>query len=112
MNKRGDDADISFLDNVDRPYKSETYFGKSGNQVDENASFCKVLVVGKWEKYFVWMWRNELYDPYGSDILKRDRVQAKLSVVSKETFVQYLRYLKTKNKLYFTRARRLNMEPK
>lgn len=110
-NKRGDNENIDFLDIPDRPYRSETFFGKGGNAVDEAQSFCKIIVVGKWEKFFIWFWRDNPIDPYGAINFKRDDLlHAKLKQVPKESFKHYLRYLKTKNKLYYFRSNRLYLE--
>lgn len=107
MNKRLDDADLSGLDIPERPYRSESYYGKGGNLVDENAGLAKVLIVGKWEKFFIWFWRNDLFDPYGPDILRKSQQElAKFKIVQKETFELYVKYLKTKNKLFLVQARR------
>lgn len=106
-----DDEDISHLNLPEKPYRSETFYGKGGNIVDENASLGKVLVVGKWEKFFIWFWRGEIFDPYGSDLLRKSQQEsAKFKQVPKEVFNLYLQYLKTKNRIYFTRARRILME--
>lgn len=111
MNKRLDNADISELNIPEVPFRYETFYGKGGNIVDENSSLVKVFVQGKWEKYFVWFWRGELFDPYGTDILRKSQQEsAKFKVVKKEVFELYMKYLKSKNRIFFTRARRLNME--
>jgi hypothetical protein len=106
-----DDADLSDLELPERPYKSETFYGKNGIIVDEQAALIKVLIVGKWEKFFIWFWRGELFDPYGPDILRKSQqTSAKFKPVPKEVFELYLKYLKSKNRIFFTRARRLAME--
>lgn len=108
-----DDADLSGLNIPDRLYRSETFYGKNGILVDEQSALVKVLVVGKWEKFFVWFWRGELFDPYGPDLLRKTQQEsAKFKPISKEAFELYVKYLKTKNRLFFTRARRLAMGEK
>jgi len=111
--KRHDNEDLTGMDIPAPPYRSETYFGKGGNSVaDENSAFSKITTVGKWDVYFIWFWRGVLFDPYnGTDILRRSQeTQAKFKKVDKETFELYMRYLKTKNMLYLTRARRKALE--
>lgn len=111
--KRGDNVSLDELNLPPAPYRNEVFFGKGGNIVDEASAFVKVLTVGKWEVYFIWFWRNILFDPYGSDILKRTQGEhAKLKKVSKETYDLYIKYLKTKNSIYLTKARRMAMESK
>lgn len=109
--KRMDDADLSGLDIPERPYKSESFYGKGANQVDESSALAKILIIGQWEKFFIWFWRGELFDPYGSDILRKTQQEsAKFKPISKDVFDNYMKYLKTKNRIYYTQARRLAME--
>jgi len=109
-NKRLDDADISGLDIPEKPFRSETFYGKGGNLVDESSSYVKVLTHGKWEKYFIWFWMGELFDPYGPYILRKSQQEsAKFKVVKVDVFELYMKYLKTKNRIYYTQARRLCM---
>ncbi len=92
--------------------KQETCFGLGGNIVDEHSALAKIVVVNsKSEHYFIWFWRGDLYDPYGPDILRKtQQFISKFKKVNKETFENYFRYLKTKNRLYLIRAKRSSME--
>jgi hypothetical protein len=109
--KRQDNVDISSLNIPEPPYRSEVFYGKGGNIVDESSAFAKQMTVGKWDVHFIWFWRGHLFNPYGSDILRRSQEElAKLKKVSKDTFDLYMKYLKTKNTLYLTRAARKAIE--
>lgn len=111
--KRQDNVDVSDLNIPEPPYRSEVFYGKGGNTVDESAAFVKVMTVGKWEVYFIWFWRGVLFDPYGSDILRRGQEGiAKFRKVNKETYEHYMKYLKSKNKVWLTRAKKHSMEVK
>lgn len=111
--KRGDNADLSGLNLPEQPYRSEVFYGKGGNIVDESAMLLKVMTVGKWEVYFAWFIRNVLYDPYGTELLRRTQQETvKTRKISKETYENYMKYLKTKNALYLNRARRSSLEIK
>jgi len=91
--------------------RQETCFGLGGNVVDETMALAKVIMINNNEYYLIWFWRGDLYDPYGPDILRRSQqFISKFKKVNKETFDNYFRYLKTKNRLYLTRAKRSSME--
>lgn len=91
--------------------KEETCFGLGGNIVEETSALAKIVMVNSNEHYFIWFWRGDLYDPYGPDILRRSQqFISKFKKVNKETFDNYFRYLKTKNRLYLTRAKRGSMK--
>lgn len=62
--------------------------------------------------YYIRMYRGELLDPHAIDknISTLNRAAFKEKKVSKNCFEGYIKYLKTKNRLYFTRSRRLSME--
>lgn len=108
-----DNEDLSGLNLPEKPYRSEVFYGKGGNMVDENSSYIKVLTVGKWEVYFIWFWRGHLFDPYGGDILRKGTSEfAKNKKVSKETYEAYMKYLKSKNNMWLNLARRKSMDAK
>jgi hypothetical protein len=84
-----------------------TFFGKGGNSVDEPEAFAKLVSYEKFDMYFVWFWKGDLYDPYGMDILRRSQnMLAKYVKVTRPVFESYIKYLKTKNKAFYTSARR------
>lgn len=47
-----------------------------------------------------------LYDPYGVDSTKRISIMFKEKPVDTKTFENYLKYLRSRNNLYMTRAQR------
>jgi|GEM_PF-3873600 len=88
-----------------------TFYGKSGNFVDESEAFAKTITYDTVTHYFVWIWKGDLYESYGHEILRRGQDNNAKSVkVSRKVFESYLKYLKTKNRIYLTTARRLKMQ--
>lgn len=62
--------------------------------------------------YFIKMYRGHLLDPHSNDkgiseIKRRAFVERR---VNSKCFDNYIKYLQTKNRTYFTRSRRLSME--
>lgn len=62
--------------------------------------------------YFIKMYRGQLLDPHSNDknisqMKRRAFVERR---VNAKCFDNYLKYLQTKNRTYFTRSRRLSME--
>ena len=87
--------------------RSEIFFGKGGNSVEESQSLAKITTVNGVDVYFIWLWQGLLFDPYGADILRKShQVSAKFTRVKKVVFENYIKYLKTKNRIYLTYARR------
>ena len=62
--------------------------------------------------YYIRMYRGELIDPHSIDknISTLNKAAFTEKKVSKDCFEGYIKYLKTKNRLYFTKSRRLSME--
>lgn len=87
------------------------FFDKNAKPTDnEKTGFAKevVCVLGDdmiSRQYFVLFDRGQIIDPFGIDSNKSTK-NTKYKKVSEDTFNNYLRYLKTKNSIYFTRARR------
>lgn len=81
----------------------EIYYGKGGNICDENECYAKILKTSNGEFYFVWTYRGSIFDPYGSEILRRsNRNLFKLTRVSRDCFDNYFKYLKSKNRIFYT----------
>lgn len=57
-------------------------------------------------KYYVLTYNNIPYDPYGTDSHREKKLRMSFRATTKQTFDDYISYLKTKNKLYMTRAQR------
>jgi hypothetical protein len=86
---------------------NEVCYGKGGNIVEESECFAKSVLVAEKEYYFIWAWRGDVFDPYGTDILRRSQsFSAKFVKVSKELFDNYIKYLKTKNRAFYHFCRR------
>ncbi len=100
---KNNDKDLrDFVENQEE----EIFFGKGGNQVDSSDCLAKILKTVHKEHYFVWVWRGDIFDPYGTDILMRAAFTAKFCKVNKDVFENYIKYLKTKNRAYYNYARR------
>lgn len=87
------------------------FYGLAGKIVDsEPRALAKVITKNSKEYFFVWFWRGDLYDPYGPDILRKSQqFMSKFMKVNKEVFDFYYKYLKTKNRIYLTRAKRMSL---
>lgn len=90
--------------------------GKSLPESDHTKSVAKMTFDKKrGEKtafYFIKMYRGHLVDPHSTDSLltasqKRSIVERRVNF---KCFDNYMKYLQTKNRTYFTRSRRLSME--
>lgn len=112
---RWENEDVSDL-NLPDPEKIETLFiGLNGENTTEDKAIAKcVQSSGGSSRFYVKYGRNELLDPYDADSsfasARRRTHLYKFKKVSKDTFDNYTKYLKNKNRLYFTKARRLAME--
>jgi hypothetical protein len=95
-----------------------TFFGKNGREVQNENAYAKSVIsyYGYNDSschYFIMTGRGELIDPYVVDYgISRNKISTmyKYKKVSEKAFESYLRYLKTKNRIHFTTARRLVME--
>jgi len=114
---RGENADVSGL-NLPHPQKSDVLFlGVKGEETEEKRALAKCVTSNQGYEdvsvqWFIRMNRGELIDPYGIDSGYNPKRLAtfKFKKVSKQSFDNYQKYLKCKNRLYFTKARRLAME--
>ncbi len=93
------------------------FYDKNGQVTrDETKSIAKICYDEKRGErtafYYIRMYRGELLDPHAIDknISPLNRAAFKEKKVNKSCFDGYVKYLKTKNRLYFTRSRRLSME--
>ena len=57
-------------------------------------------------KYKILSHNNILYDKKGADSHRESRIDLKLVNASKKTFENYIKYLQTGNKIYYTQAQR------
>ena len=112
---RWENEDISDL-NIPDPIHIETQFlDIYGKTTTEDGAIAKSTKGSDGsQKFYIKYGRNELLDPHNIDSSYADtRRQEHLYTfkeVSKQTFANYTKYLESKNKLYFTKARRFLME--
>lgn len=115
---RHENEDTSSLDIPDG-YKTDIRFlGEKKCEADADTALAKEVTT--WynlekhsTQYFIRVGRGEIIDPYGADYgYTKSKLSSmyKFKKVSKEAFEIYEHYLGNKNRLYFTKARRLVME--
>ena len=107
---RWENEDVSDLNLPDPEHVSRVYLGKSGESVEEKNAFAYTASTASYKSYHILYDRGEIINPYNDRFTKSSSVSRKFKKVSKECFDFYMKYLKTKNNLYFTRSRRLAME--
>ena len=114
---RGENADLSGINLPEPDTLDTTFLGLRGNATGEDMAFAKCVVTTSPDsqpssQWFIRMGRGEIIDPYEIDygVSKKKLSVLKFKKVSKEAFDNYKKYLECKNRLYFTRARRLVME--
>ena len=88
----------------------EIYIGKDGEESDETTAYIKIVYANEKEYYFAVSFKNDLIDPYEGFFTAPKRLMSKYKKISRSSYENYFRYLKSKNKIYLTRARRLFLE--
>ena len=112
---RWENEDVSGL-NVPEPERLETDFiDLNGKCVAEANAVAKAVKSSNGSTtYYIKYGRNELLDPHQTDSSyassRRQSHMYKFKKVSEKTFQSYAKYLESKNRLYFTKARRFLME--
>lgn len=107
---RWENEDISELNLPDPQTVERKFYGAKGIETEEKNAFASLANIGKSQSYYILYDRAEVVDAY-NDRLTRSLSQTRnLRKVSKKCFDFYMKYLKTKNTLYLTRARRTMME--
>ena len=112
---RWENEDVSNL-NVPNPISSqESFIGLHGKPTTEEHAITKSVVSSDGStRFYIKYGRGELLDPYQADssyTTSRSRANLyKFKKVSQEAFENYNKYLESKNRLFFTRARRSLME--
>jgi len=107
---RWENEDVSDLNLPDPQQVHKEYFGKSAASVQKKEGFVCRATVDQSESYYILYDRAEIIDAYNDRFTKSSSSTRRFKKVSKECFDFYMKYLKTRNGLYFTRARRLVME--
>ena len=114
---RHENEDISEL-NLPQQNTKICFFTAKGKKANENNALAKTVEPLNGDdlfskQFFIMYGRGEIIDPYSIDFgysQKKLSSMYKYKKVSEKAFVQYEKYLETKNRLYFTKARRLIME--
>ncbi len=107
---RWENEDVSDLNLPDPQQVDKQYFGKSADVVQEKEAFAYRATVDESRSYYVLYDRAEIIDAYNDRFTKSSSSTRRFKKVSEDCFDFYIKYLKTRNSLYFTRARRLVME--
>ena len=99
---------IKSADQIKTKQASEILFNKSGQNLDspKEKVYGKVIANNGKEHYYIRVHQSVPFDPMGTYAKREQYVESKLQNVSKSTFDFYMMYLKTKNTIYMTRARR------
>ena len=105
---RWEDEDVSNLDLPEPTEITRIYLDKNGNETEnESLGFAKISKDGDKSIYYLLYGRGEIVDPHHVDSNVRKRGSYyKFKKVDKEAFDSYAKFLNTKNRLYFTIARR------
>ncbi len=87
---------------------NEDNFNKNAQKIDgpNEKTYAKIIEKQGRSSYYIRVHQSVPLDPMGA-YGKRDKfVETKMKPVSKSTFDFYMLYLKTKNSIYMTKARR------
>jgi len=104
---RWENEDVSNLDLPDPTDIVRVYLDKNGSETEnESLGFAKISIDGDKSIYYILYGRGEIVDPHHVDYNVRKLSYYKFKKVDKEAFDSYVKFLKTKNRLYFTIARR------
>jgi|TARA_R110000824_G_scaffold143518_2_gene311215 hypothetical protein len=112
---RWENEDVSDL-NIPDPVKSVTKFiGLKGEEAEEEQGIAKsVISSDSSRRFYIKYGRGEILDPYQIDSSyagpRRQVTMYKFRRVPESAFDNYIKYLETKNRIFFTKARRILME--
>lgn len=113
---RWENEDVSDLDIPDPVSIEETFIDLNGDgAAEEKNAVAKSTKSSHGSlKFYIKYGRSELLDPHGTDSsytsARKQIHMYKFKRVSGEIFKNYTKYLKSKNRMYFTKARRFLME--
>jgi hypothetical protein len=113
-----DNEDLNHLNLPDATQTVVDFVDKAGNNCDEKVALAKTVTSNYGYdnvsvQYFIRYGRAELIDPHGVDSqVSTSRLSSlyKFKKVSEKAYKAYIKYLKSKNRIHFTTARRLIME--
>lgn len=111
---RWENEDTSNLNLPDEIKTVISFYDKNGQTSTEENAYAKHTstwsgLENTGERFYIKFNRGELVDPHSIDSNIKTAKLQKFKKVSKEAFDTYLNYLKTKNRLHFTKSRRLAM---
>tara|TARA_R110000822_G_scaffold165023_1_gene305593 strand:+ start:152 stop:487 length:336 start_codon:yes stop_codon:yes gene_type:complete len=108
---RGEKEDVSDLNLPEPQDVQKLYFGKHAEVSSETKeAFAYVGTVENSASHYILYDRGEIIDPYNDRFTRSSSTTRRFKKVSETCFNFYMKYLKTRNTLHFTRARRLVME--
>lgn len=112
---RWENEDVSDMNIPDPPTVTEVFIDLNGDEsLEKNAVAKSIKSSDNSLRYYIKYGRNELLDPHQADSSyassRRREHMYKFKKVSEKTFEMYEKYLKSKNRIYFTKARRFLME--
>lgn len=86
---------------------NESYIGIQGKEVEESEGIAKLVSNGDKNFYFVLLHNSALVDPYNEIFTMNKRRLSKYINVNEAVYKNYVLYLKTKQSIYYNRARRM-----
>lgn len=109
---RWENEDVSGLNLPDPVNIASVYLDKNGKETDtEQFAVAKVTTADDKKTYYIRYGRGEIIDPHHIDInFQRNDSYYKFKKVDQKAFDTYIKFLMTKNRLYFTMTRRIVME--
>ena len=108
---RWENADVSDLDLPPPDKIEEVFFGVGGETTVSDSAFAKTVTSNGGTAFYIKYGRGELIDPYNTDSFRSHSGPLfKFKKVCQKSFDAYITYLTSKNRWYFTQARRLTME--
>ena len=112
---RWENEDVSELNIPDPPTIKETFIDLNGKGTEEKNAVAKSTESCDGDvRFYIKYGRSELLDPHAADssyvAARKQAHMYKFKLVSEEAFENYTKYLKGKNRIYFTKARRFLME--
>lgn len=109
---RWENEDVSDLNLPDPINLVRVFFDKNAKEItNEDMAFAKKTTSDDKESYYIKYMRGDIIDPHHIDSGLRNTTYPKtFKKVNKQAFDSYIKFLQTKNRLYFTMARRIIME--
>ena len=105
------DHSMNYIESNDgiEPIKKQEYlFNAAGQNLEspKEKVYGKIVAKSNRDYYYIRVHQNVPYDPLGAYSKREQYLETEMEQVSKVTFDFYMLYLKTKNSIYMTRARR------